>query len=40
MKRLFNVHETRKPYDLNGNWLFKLDPDKDWRGARMAKRIK
>ena len=28
MNRLFTVHETRKTFDLNGNWLFKLDPDK------------
>ena len=28
MKRLFNIHETRKTHDLNGSWLFKPDPDK------------
>ena len=27
MKRLFKTHETRKTYDLNGNWLFKIDKD-------------
>ena len=27
MNRLFNTHETRKTYDLNGNWLFKIDSD-------------
>ena len=27
MNRLFNVHETRKTYDLNGNWKFKIDKD-------------
>ena len=28
MNRLFKVHEIRNTFDLNGNWLFKLDPDK------------
>ncbi|MBQ7907130.1 MAG: beta-glucuronidase [Clostridia bacterium] len=28
MKRLFNEHSKRKVIDLNGAWLFKLDPDK------------
>ena len=27
MNRLFNTHEIRKTYDLNGNWLFKIDED-------------
>ena len=27
MKRLFNTHNIRKTYDLNGNWLFKIDKD-------------
>ena len=27
MNRLFKEHETRKTFDLNGNWKFKLDRD-------------
>ena len=27
MNRLFNIHKVRNTFDLNGCWLFKLDPE-------------